>query len=189
MDAGSTNSEKPSGNRRHGKGPGAIVVRLQGGLGNQLYQFAAGYALHLRSGMPLLFDEASLAQDAQRRLVLHRVTSVPIEMASCEDVRYLTDIPFARLRRSLAYRLGLERPVSRYHAREVSLDYRPLPDPGVPGIYLDGYWQSYRYFEDAADQVRQAVAQFPVGSEIGRAYRDMLHLHSFAALHVRRGVD
>jgi hypothetical protein len=88
MDAGSTNSEKPSGNRRHGKGPGAIVVRLQGGLGNQLYQFAAGYALHLRSGMPLLFDEASLAQDAQRRLVLHRVTSVPIEGASIVAERF-----------------------------------------------------------------------------------------------------
>jgi hypothetical protein len=42
------------------KPPDAIAVKLMGGLGNQLFQYAAGRAASLRCGCPLLLDLAPL---------------------------------------------------------------------------------------------------------------------------------
>ena len=43
-----------------------IVTRLTGGLGNQMFQFAAGYALSLRRGVPLELDISSYGRDELR---------------------------------------------------------------------------------------------------------------------------
>ena len=40
----------------------AVLVRLDGGLGNQLFEYAAGRALALQTGRTLLLDPAPIAQ-------------------------------------------------------------------------------------------------------------------------------
>src|ERR1035441_9867383 len=51
----------PARHDGRGSGNGLVIgVRLDGGLGNQLFQYAAGRALALRHGVNLLVDDSSL---------------------------------------------------------------------------------------------------------------------------------
>src|SRR5690348_10882253 len=40
----------------------AVITRLMGGLGNQMFQYAAGKALAQKNNVPLLFDRSFLDQ-------------------------------------------------------------------------------------------------------------------------------
>ena len=44
----------------------AVIVRLEGGLGNQLFQYAAGRSLALATGRDLLLDTSTYREDRLR---------------------------------------------------------------------------------------------------------------------------
>ena len=48
----------------------SIIVRLAGGLGNQLYQYAMGRSLALRSERPLLLETRNTSRDPDRNYAL-----------------------------------------------------------------------------------------------------------------------
>ena len=65
-----------------------IITRLTGGLGNQMFQFAAGYALSLRRGVPLELDVTSYARDELRVYELSAF-NLPATIASAETLARL----------------------------------------------------------------------------------------------------
>ena len=70
-----------------------IIVRLMGGLGNQLFQYAAGLAVSLRTHQELAFDTEEYAHathgDTARTIELPRV-GVSIARASKKEIERLT---------------------------------------------------------------------------------------------------
>lgn len=159
---------------------GPTVVRLQGGLGNQMFQYAFGRALMRRTRHDVLFDDSSYDTDALRayELGVWRV-SVPKLPRSQRDRlprRYGGHGAFAwsRLRRPL-------RPVT-----EKPMGFRPeFLDPR-PATYLSGYWQSEAFFADAADEVRAAFRPTrPLSSATARVH-ERLDATNAVAIHVRR---
>lgn len=59
-----------------------IIIKLKGGLGNQLFQYALGRALSSRSGMALKLDASSFQQDALRS---YRLQHLCVEAALADD--------------------------------------------------------------------------------------------------------
>ena len=165
--------------RRKGNLVKKIVVALQGGLGNQMFQYAAGKALSLRVGAPLALDLRPLLRQGQRAYGLG---------AFClGEVSLITEGgPPARLgkiRRWLRKLRGGEQTF-----REAGLVY----DEGIRTVNaparLEGYFQSERYFEDAAEAIRAGFT--PPAEESGRldalAAR-LLPPGPKLSLHIRRG--
>jgi hypothetical protein len=159
-----------------------IITRLQGGLGNQMFQYAAGLRLAAARQTKLKLDLTLLdarSGGTPRHYELDRFR-ISAERATPEEMETLL------AKRPLAARIS-RRLDRRAAARERHYHYDPavarLPD----GTCLEGYWQSERYFADAAARVREefSFAREPSGRDAELA-REIAR-RAAVSLHVRRG--
>lgn len=163
-----------------------IVSRLEGGLGNQMFQYAAGLRLAAARNTRLKLDLSKLDDPTMStpRSYELGVFAVTAEVASLDEVKALTAGGRGlmgrladRLSRSSARPPGLER---SFH-----FDSRVLTF--FDGAYLRGYWQSERYFADAADRLRREFSwkREPEGKNAEMI--DEISACNAVSLHVRRG--
>lgn len=126
-----------------------VIIQLAGGLGNQMFQYAL--YLQLKSlGKDVKIDDVSgFVEDRQRDPVLAPF-GVDYERATKKELRRMLDSsPFlhARIRRKLCGRK------KRSYFEE---DKRYRPEIMTwDNIYLEGYWQTEKYFQAVSDQVRE----------------------------------
>ncbi len=165
-----------------------IITRLIGGLGNQLFQYAAARALALRHGTTVKLDLTGFESYGLRR---YELGSYPIAatIAAPEEIAAISAPPPAGLIGRLAARLKGPKPG---HYREPHFHYDPgLAAQALP-LYMDGYWQSERYFADAAATLRRELTPHaPLEPENARI-ADMIQGAvirgaTAVSLHVRRG--
>ena len=167
-----------------------IIARLYGGLGNQMFQYAAARRLQLLRGAELRLDlgwfDTRAARRPSRPYALGHLT-LDATPASAADIAAVTGVPTRRP----AVRLLLDRlrPRARRRFRRECTPYRYEPDfTNTPNpVYLDGYWQNERYFEAIADVVRREFrVQSPV-SVASTRIADMISAATAVSVHVRRG--
>lgn len=159
-----------------------IHVRLIGGLGNQLFQYATGFALARRRGVPLSVDASAFRTYA---LWPYRLDALCITAIVRDDLRIgrIARSPLRRLAAQAAHRLGaFPRP---YFERGFAFD--PDVIDLSDGVYLDGYWQSARYFADAGTALRDEFRFVAPPAEWARRYLDEITAGEAVSLHVRRG--
>lgn len=158
--------------------PDAVVAHLQGGLGNQLFQYAAVGAAARRHGRPLLLDLSSLRERP------YGLAPFPVQA---------TVLPPALARRMPKAASPLpwrRRPLGVHRVVQRNLGHGSLLDRLPSRAWVSGYWQSYLYFEDEADRLRStfSAAQLSLSSRSER-YADQItadQARTFA-VHVRRG--
>jgi len=165
-----------------------LIVNLIGGLGNQMFQYAAGRALALELGTPLRLDISGFARyTLHQGFELPRIFTCPILVAGEDDVRGILGWQYPpRLRRIIS------RPVMAAFRRknfiiESSFRYcsgiKNVPDDS----YLVGYWQSERYFADAVAQIREDFTfRIPLEMQNANLARQIGQSNA-VSLHVRRG--
>lgn len=158
------------------------IVKITGGLGNQMFQYAFARALEERTGEAVYVDRAGFARyRLHNGYELERVFGIAVRDApAAETIRLGTQsdsIP-ARLRRK--YFTKKTHYIDRYFGF----------DEGVFALggdrYYDGYWQSEKYFASIAPQIREA---FRFARELdgeNRALLDSIGDQS-VSVHVRRG--
>lgn len=158
-----------------------VRVYLQGGLGNQLFQFAAGLATARRLEVDLTLDCRRLGKGKNS----HRYYSLAA-LNLPTDVRILTESGFlgAFMNRRAVNRL--KNLVINRHYIEPSADYDPAFENIVAGTTLDGYFQSSKYFQFCETEVRDAIMRARISPE-ELLVIDALSSEPFTAVHVRRG--
>ena len=178
-----------------------IVMALQGGLGNQMFQYAAGKAIALRTGADLLFDIIWLRRwrdnlDTPRDYELHHfpaLVNIPIaDFKLCQKLGLIDpfDVSLSgKLKRHLSGMVRCLIPQRSFIREHGSSHYLELSARTLRGdIYLDGYWQSERYFADFAKLIR---ADFTFPSITDNQNLELLeNISKFplsVSLHVRRG--
>jgi glycosyl transferase family 11 len=156
-----------------------IIVRLQGGIGNQLFQYAAAYALARRFGCPLAMDLSIYKQEKVRRYALDRF-DIPQRVVSPPFLR--TGSPM--MQRALAA-FGL-RPFLTY--REPHCHYDPQFLNLSPPVQIRGYFQSERYFAPIADELRhQLKLTVPLSDAAAHVARKIAESNVPISIHIRRG--
>lgn len=157
-----------------------IIVRLLGGLGNQLFQYAAGRSVSVRTGLPLKLDVTAF-QDYRLRNYCLRHFAILEDFASPEDIARLRG---GRLRRMIkAFRCAHP----RTYVSERHFHYDPAIATLDSSVYLDGYWQCERYFADIADTIRKEALVTSTISEANGVVQDRIRESNSVAIHVRRG--
>ena len=136
---------------------GAVVVRVMGGIGNQFFQYATARALALDRGVPLMLDTLFYEEQSSRQFELDRF-QIEAEVLTRETSRSLArwrqqSSRLRRLRRLLPF--ALYRDWQYFH--EGAAGYNPAIRSTAAHVYLDGYWQSEKYFADVAPTVRQEL--------------------------------
>ncbi|MBL8022445.1 MAG: alpha-1,2-fucosyltransferase [Leptospirales bacterium] len=157
-----------------------IYVRLNGGLGNQMFQYAAGRRLALNLKTDLRLD-ASIFEVHDLRSYALQPFPIVAALADPSEIAALLNPGFAK---RLLRRTGLAR---QLYVREVGLSFDPAILDLADGCYLDGYWQSEKYFKDAEQQIR---ADFQIQQDLPRAARELareiIQANSIS-IHIRRG--
>jgi hypothetical protein len=165
-----------------------IVTKLQGGLGNQMFQYAAGLRLALSRGANLALDVSALDErtDEVRRgyeLAPYRISADMLDPRRGADPRGRVARILGRLRRPKETESSS--PASPEAERAFHFDPAVLDLP--EGSRLSGYWQSERYFADVADRVRGdlTLRDAPTGRNAEVAAQ--IASCTAVSLHVRRG--
>jgi hypothetical protein len=165
-----------------------VIVRLIGGLGNQMFQYAAGRALALHHRTVLKLDLSGFVSYPLRTYGLSHF-NIQEEFATQQEVAHITGVDRTGLRKRVFWRVQHLLPYYRRCAfqedtlRPYDANIRRTPCD----VYLDGYWQSEKYFADVADTVRR---EFQLREEPSAPSVDLAH-HIQAveavSVHVRRG--
>ena len=168
-----------------------IISQILGGLGNQMFQYAAGRALALELGQPLLQDisgfEGFAGSMEHREFELGRVFNISGKIATKEQVRSILgwQFPF-QIQRILAKPF-----MARFRGRGFVVEPHAHYWPGIKNVphdcYLYGYWQSEKYFKEAAPVILDDF-RFK-GSLAGQNVQLAVQMGQVNAvsLHVRRG--
>jgi hypothetical protein len=160
-------------------------------MGNQMFQYALGRALSMKNNVPLGFDLTYLLDRTPIPNFTYRdynldVFNIEANIVSKQDIpflyrKYSLGI-FMRyidyIRRKLIHTKGKEK-------KDCHFDFTML-DLG-PDAYLEGWWQSYKYFESISDIIRQDFTlkdKLPLHIE---NLREVIKKENSLCIHVRRG--
>lgn len=126
-----------------------VIIQLAGGLGNQMFQYAL-YLELISLGREVKIDDVSgFVQDAQRKPALAPF-GITYERPTKKELERMLDasmLPWQRVRRKL---------FGRHKKSYFEESKRFLPKVlEWDDIYLEGYWQSEKYFWKQGDQLRR----------------------------------
>lgn len=165
------------------------IIRMTGGLGNQMFQ----YALYLKltaMGRTVKFDDYSEYQLENARPIMLWCFGIDYPKASREEINEITDGFMTlkdKVRRKLTGRKSRE-----YQEKDCNFDPEVLTRTPA---YLTGYFQSEKYFQDIAEKVREAFVFRPVIFEnlpeerktAVFAYEKRMKESFAVSVHIRRG--
>ena len=163
-----------------------VVSRIFGGLGNQLFCYAASRRLALINNADLVLDDVSgFTRDHsyQRGYQLDHFNIASRKATSAERLE-----PLPRLRRyfkrSLNRKLSFE---ARSYIQQEGIDFDPrllfIKPNGT--LYLEGHWQSEQYFKDVEPTIREDLRIKPPADAINQALAERIRSCQSVAIHVR----
>jgi hypothetical protein len=161
-----------------------IVVRLKGGLGNQMFQYALGRALQHRRGDELRLDVTYLLGDSVFKWAVPR--EYDLDVFQIQPA--FACIPRLLRRAPRRFRKGEAVPKRQTFVEEKEFGFQPgILDLTAPNLYLDGYWQSESYFAEIQDQIRGAFQFRAPLSPAGREMAQRIASVNSVCVNVRRG--
>lgn len=157
-----------------------IVVQLKGGIGNQLFQYAAAKALATHHRVPLKLDVSSYQQDTLRGFELGNF-NVDVELATEMELARFKQGVLGKIRERLLphYRR------TTYKEQDFSFDRHFLQ--ARPDVYLKGYWQSEKYFLPIQEPLRKAFVLKPELISSVIELGNKMAAEESVAIHIRRG--
>jgi len=164
-----------------------IVVRLCGGLGNQMFQYALGRVLAIKNKATLKFDLSAYhcvaPGDTPRN---YRLNFFQIKGQPLNTLTAMSLLPFPRhIPQRLAWVPHWPGLVKKRVEHGLAFDAAVLEARG--SLYLDGYWQTEKYFADFADQIRSDFQlRAPLTPSRQKLAAQMAGVSS-VSVHVRRG--
>lgn len=165
-----------------------VIVRLLGGLGNQLFQYAAARRLSILHQTSLKLDISFFASQSLRRYGLGPFC-IQEQLAEPEEIALVRGLSGNWSNRICS---RLNRRFTPFYRPHVYAEWRLGPFSSdilrtSKDVYLDGYWQSEKYFADVGDVVkREFVIKYEQdhrSREVGEEIRNAQSV----CIHVRRG--
>jgi len=170
-----------------------ILLRQKSGLGNQLFQYAAGlfFANKYNAQLEIIreLDEHAVSFGQPRPFLLSKFSiSAPVrERSRTDQLLCSTAESKAPLAKTARLITG-----TRLYKPDFRTDWIFLPELPVSSwtrnIYIDGYFQAHPYSDGAAEQLRRELALREPPSE--NNLETLAHIRSSGtpvSLHVRRG--
>lgn len=165
-----------------------IITHLIGGLGNQMFQYAAGRALSLARGVPLRLDTQDFeGYKLHNGFELHRIFNIDAPLADSSDVRQVLGWrSFSPLRRKLFHNEYV-----KFRGKHLIVDslskhrYHLAEMPDV--CYLMGNWQSERNFAQVSGIIRSDFSFRVLSATNNIELAECIGKVNAVSLHVRRG--
>lgn len=164
-----------------------IISQIIGGLGNQMFQLACGLSVAKNANTLLKLDVSAFNNyKLHHGFELNNVFSGEFEIASTEEISEIMGVKKYPMARKVLRKLNKGNTKSNY-VIEPSFEYWPDITLVRNSTYLEGYWQSEKYFQGESSLIRE---KFTFKGDLKnlneKIYNDMLIKNS-VSLHIRRG--
>lgn len=167
-----------------------IIVKLMGGLGNQMFQYAAGRNIAIRNKTALKLDiENGFLNDFYKRKYLLNHFRIEENIAKFSDLPislkldYTSNSFFERGKRYINNRIPLD---GYYITKERNLCFDSNVFIPRKKQYLIGYWQSEKYFSNISDIIQnEFTVKYPVAGK-NREIAEIIQNSNSLCVHFRR---
>ncbi len=166
-----------------------ILVKIRGGLSNQLFQYACARALAHRQNTHVVIDRTwfdKLPDDVTPRLFDLAQFNIDATYASTWELIGTNGVRNTSL---LQLPVALWRKINpRWHyfeEKEFAFDPRVLQLPDQTCLY--GYWCSEKYFDDCAEMIRDEFQVRKAPDHINQQWITQMQDCTSVAVHIRRG--
>lgn len=152
-----------------------MIVRLMGGLGNQMFQYAMGKMLEVQKGETFYVDTFSFYRDKKRKYELN-----------CFRIKEKKAPLFYLLYYNIFFYFGSEKKKSQeiYYESEI-FQYQDICN--APQKYFVGSWQHEAYFENIKSELQEDfIFRNRFSSDVEKMEQMILERES-VLVHVRRG--
>jgi hypothetical protein len=163
-----------------------VIVRIKGGLGNQLFCYAAARRLAVINDCELVIDNVSgFKRDFayNRRYALTPFNILCRLASSSERLE-----PFGRITRAVKKTIANTQAFENrsYVEQEfIEFDKRLLDLKPKSNVYLDGLWQSEHYFKDIEDIIRNDLKITSPNDKKNKEMAALINQKNAVSLHVR----
>jgi hypothetical protein len=164
-----------------------IIANIIGGLGNQMFQYAFGYAIAKKNQDILKLDISEFESYNLRKYELDKY-QITGKFASIEEIKKLKYVYKTSALGKLLQHLS-RKPVllaETYYKEPYSHFDKKLFD--VQGdLYFEGYWQSEKYFLEYRNELLELFTLKEDAHNQCRKYKQKIISTESIGLHVRRG--
>ena len=163
-----------------------------GGLGNQMFQYAFGRMLAEKNNTQVLLDLSSFKKQqvniTTRKYELD-IFNLNTKIATKNDKRFIA-FPSYRFKEyliNMLSKLFVKNINKIQYIKEISCEYNPDIILDCDNIYLEGYWQSEKYFKDIESIIRSNF-NFNLKAERENEIIGNKILSEYSvSIHIRRG--
>ncbi|MDP4263898.1 MAG: alpha-1,2-fucosyltransferase [Bacteroidota bacterium] len=161
-----------------------IVVKLIGGLGNQMFQYAFAYRLAKLSGTDLKMDIAGFEKYKLHKVAIHHL-----------NVNYKQSVIDRQRVNKLIHAYGPARWLKKYGVLKPGIKIIKDKEQGFQeelisnykeDIYLDGFWQSEKYFKPVESEIRDHLRVITPPSPANESILSKIKNSNAVSVHIRR---
>ena len=165
-----------------------IIIKLQGGLGNQLFQYALGRTLEKKYAKEVKYD-ISFFSDPKKftpRTFLLNKFNTKISIANDEEIKKVK-YPLGAFSKTLFL---MKKALNKYLFKKYHISYDSHFLPSIENktaVYLEGYWQSFRYVEPCLEELRNEIVLKDRPTPVFEKVATEMSQGPSVAIHIRRG--
>lgn len=164
------------------------IVKIIGGLGNQLFQYAFGKALEENTGMKVFYDLEDFNEKYKLRKISLQHFNVRLDFADPKEIKRLKSL-YNKIRYGiydLSNGLFINENRLNYYKEENSF-FNKKAFSLNNDVYIAGYWQSEKYFSHIKDIIRSDLKFISNPSDTNLIAIDKICNCNSISLHIRRG--
>ena len=168
-----------------------IIIKLQGGLGNQMFQYALGRSLAIKHQTKLILDYSFYKYQNKYQIAREGFTPREFELGifniegTCENEHNFINYRKKKRLDKVKAMLGLQ---YKKAYTETSFCFNQEVEKLKPPVYLEGFWQCERYFSSVSAEIRKNFTfKFPMDHVSAKVVEEINNCSLSVSLHVRRG--
>lgn len=166
-----------------------VIVKLIGGLGNQMFQYAVGRGLAHKLGVELKLDISAFVNHEMRKYSLG-IFNIKENFASPKEILKLTVAypgTIERMARWILDRRAGPRQLPSFIREKKKCFFDPDILNLTGEVFLEGYWQSEKYFCDIDGIIRQEFTEKTSLTLKSKEFLRQIVSCESVNIHIRRG--
>jgi hypothetical protein len=166
-----------------------IITKIQGGIGNQMFQYATGRSISLKNNSVCKLDISFYNEEKFSGIYRLNQFNIIENIALKEEIDIYKNVPIKPIYYNLIKKIGLH---NKYNKKTHIIEIEnAFPDSKVlncrDNVYLDGWLSKEKYFEDIRPiLLKDFTLKFTSDEYNIGMLQEIVHCNS-VSIHIRRG--